>query len=482
MFGLAAGCWLAWVSVAAAVPSFDLGFLAAHQAETITGGKRTTAVGPFYESVEMPDGTSMWALRPFYVKAHSPHEQMTHKYSVWPLAGWSHYQNETKWRVLVAYGRKRHPGAPDSPYFRFNIFPFYFQMRDDDGSLSVAVFPLGGTVRDFILWDRITFVLFPVWAEWKTHDVVSENVLWPLIAWTKSTENDDVRRFRVLPFYAHSVLKGQYDKRSILWPIWNMSHFTAEGSKGYAYVLFPLFGRINRETEKGWMLIPPFIRFSYGRDGTFVNCPWPFFQYRNTKYMKKFTVWPLYSQRRVGPLMNRYFLWPLGWQRSVDLKHSRAEGFQLVPFFIWDHMQEKNADGTLGEVTQRYAKLWPLFTYRRDGPVRNTRFLEFWPLRDHQGELLSWAPFWTLFSHTVVKDQGYETEVLWGLYRQQRRGTERRSNGLFPIYDYARDDRENGGKKEWSFLKGLIGYKREHGIRRYRLLYLITFGGKQVTE
>ncbi|MDD2235728.1 MAG: hypothetical protein PHG65_00805 [Kiritimatiellae bacterium] len=473
--------WLVWVPCAAAAPSFDLGFLASHQ-ETITGAKRTTALGPFYESVQMPDGTSMWAIRPFYVQALSKNDEMKHEYYVWPLAAQTHFKHELKWRVLMAYGRKRHPGSADSPYMRFNIFPFYFQFRDDAGKLSVAVFPIGGTIRDFFFYDRISFVLFPLWTEWQSNDVLSENLLWPLISWTKSMESEDIRRFRILPFYAHSVKKEHYDKRSILWPIWNMSHYTAEGSKGYAYVLFPLFGRINRESEKGWMFLPPFIRFSYGRDGSFVNCPWPFFQYRNTKYMKKFTVWPLYSQRRVGPLMNRYFLWPLGWQRSVEFKKSRVWGFQLVPFFIWDHMTQRREDGTLGEVTHRYAKLWPLFTYRRDKEVRQTRVLELWPFRDHQGELLSWAPFWTLFSHTVVKDKGYDTEILWGLYRQQRKGTERRYNALFPLYDYERDEQINGGKKEWSFLKGLIGYKREYGIRRYRFLYLITFGGKRATE
>ena len=458
--------------------SFDLGFIAA-QHETITGEQRTTALGPFFEHVTSPDGKSYWGFRPFYARVKDPAHKRDRSFYVWPVGSVTRFMNEVKWRFLLAYGRIGQPGVPASLKYRFSIFPFYFQSRDAAGKTYRALVPFVGTINNFIFWDRLSFVMFPLYFKWQTHDVVSYNYLWPLFGSTESKNEQKVERVRVLPFYAHSVLEGMYEKKSVMWPFWNWARYDSEGSTGYAYMFWPFFGRINRENQKGWMFLPPLFRFDYGKDMENVACPWPFLVYRKTKYMEKLYLWPLWGKRKVGPLTNQFFLWPLIWNRTIQFNKQVVRGFQFIPFIIWDRMIAKKPDGSLGEVTGRFSKIWPLMSYRRSGDVKQLNLIELWPFREDMGVRQSWAPLWTLFSHTSVRGKGYDTELLWGLYRQSRRGSDKLYSSVFPLYSYERDDEVPGGKKEWSFLKGLVGYKRQNGIRRYRLLYFITFGGKE---
>jgi len=458
---------------------FDFGFIASKQ-KNVLGETRITALGPLFEYVSSTNGNLYWGIRPFYARVALPERHKKRAFYLWPLGSSTRYLNELKWRALLAYGRIGNPGVSNSLAYRFSIFPFYYQSRDEAGKLAVALFPFGGTMQNFIIFDKLSFALFPLWLRWQSQDVVSQNFLWPLIASAESQNSNKIDRKRFLPFYAMSKKEGVYYKKSFMWPIWSWARYYGK-AKGYIYVVWPLYGRVNRVGQKGWMFLPPFFRYQWG-DATFIHSPWPFIQYSRSKYMKKLYLWPLWGKRTVGPLMNQFFLWPLIWDRTIDFDHQFVRGFQFIPFIIHDRMYTKNKDGTLGGVTIRHSKLWPLFSYNRKDTVRRTRLFEFWPFRENLGVAQTWAPLWTIFSHTVDTQKGFDTEILWGLYRQQREGTHRRYNSLFPLYSYERDDTINGGKKEWSFLKGLIGYKREHGIRRYRLLYFITFGGKRETH
>lgn len=458
---------------------FDFGFIASKH-KTITGETRITALGPLFEYVSSTNGTLYWGIRPFYSHLKQPEKKKKRSFYLWPLGSSTKYMNELKWRFLLAYGRIGSPSTRITPAYRFSIFPFYWQSRDKNNKLAVALFPIGGKIQNFIFWDEVTFALFPLWIRWQSQDIVSQNVLWPLITVTDSKDDDYIDRKRFLPFYSVSKKEGFFYKKSVMWPIWTWARYYGK-AEGYIYMIWPLYARINRVGQKGWMFLPPFFRFQRG-DATRIYFPWPFIQYSRSKYMKKLYLWPLWGKREVGPLMNQFFLWPLIWDRTIEFDHQLVRGFQFIPFLIFDRIIEKNKDGTLGKITRRHAKLWPLISYQRRGTMRRTRMLELWPFREDLGVAQSWAPLWTIFSHTVDTRSGYDTELLWGLYRQQRKGTHRRYNALFPLYSYERDDTINEGKKEWAFLKGLIGYKREHGIRRYRLLWFITFGGKRETN
>ena len=116
-------------------------------------------------------------------------------------------------------------------------------------------------------------------------------------------------------------------------------------------------------------------------------------------------------------------------------------------------------------------------SYMQEGGNKRFRVLELWPLRNTGPVEREYAPIWTLYTHTLMGDS-YDDELLWGLYRCRKRGADYRSVSLFPVVSWTRDDRD-GNRREWSVLKGLLGYKRDGTQKSVRVLYLLNFGGKE---
>jgi hypothetical protein len=103
------------------------------------------------------------------------------------------------------------------------------------------------------------------------------------------------------------------------------------------------------------------------------------------------------------------------------------------------------------------------------------RVLALWPLKHTPAVERNWAPLWSLYSRERVGD-GIESELLWGLYRHQRRNDSRRLS-LFPLLQSSSSRIENETPlRRWSLLYGLIGYRREGLHKQFRMLYFLKFG------
>ena len=118
-------------------------------------------------------------------------------------------------------------------------------------------------------------------------------------------------------------------------------------------------------------------------------------------------------------------------------------------------------------------RLWPLYSYRREGDESRFRTLELWPFSPSAAVERNWAPLWTLWSHTRLGEAS-DTEVLWGLYRDTRRPGAAHRVSLFPLFETAGDPAAEA--RSWSVLKGLVGRERVGSQVRWRLLYFMTFG------
>ncbi|NCD34208.1 MAG: hypothetical protein EOL87_12450 [Spartobacteria bacterium] len=454
----------------------------------IIGEHVTSAAGPVYQHIETTEEQPEYTgVRPIYSHIDDPAQHRRQTTWLWPVASVTKTGYEKKWRILCAWGRSNSVTGDKPGTYRIRIFPVYFQSRGMDGKTSVAVFPLGGTIKDVYFFDEATFFLFPLWSRWRVNDFTTTNWLWPFMSSSDSPDGHH-EKHRFFPFYAHSLTKDLSEKWAVMWPFWVYNKYYPKGAAGYSYVLWPLFGRVHREDQEGWMFLPPLIRFNFGKDGTLINCPWPFIHYRRENGMKAFRIWPLFGTRTLGRKVDTYMAWPLIWSRSWIQNDRAKRFFQVVPFLVMEETRNvvnysPDRDKVeLGDVTSKATKLWPLFHYRREGKVRQIRALDLWPFYNGREVIAgSWGPYWTLLTHTVVADEGYETEALWGMYRRQRIRDEKSHTSVFPLFDWD-CDRHGGGKKEWSILKGLFGYKREDGIRRYRFLYFFECGGRKETQ
>lgn len=463
----------------------DWGPLASWVADA-DGNDRFRAAGPFWEQAESPDGKTLTAFpRPVWARAADPAESRAAWDFLWPVAAGKTYGSQRSWRFLVAWFFDRDAADPESQY-RFSLLPIWFHGRDADGRGYAALFPVGGEIRNVPLRDRIRFALFPLWAQSQIHDVTTTEVLWPIFSRTTSPDGH-MEAFRAFPFYAWSKNVRQYEKRAVLWPVWTHARYVHPKAHGTAWVLFPLVGRVDLNSQKGWMALPPLFQHVRGEQLTRTYCPWPFFQRETGPVRQKFYLWPLYGHRVAGSQDRRFWLWPLIHRNEREFGFEKSTRWSVAPF--WTHAtrtENPNPSGrrgakaapaapagsprTLGQRT----KLWPLYSraYDVDQRTYRLRLLELWPAGHPPPVERSWAPLWTVLD-VRVRGEDRDVDLLWGLVRAARRGEGARTFSLFPLWRHERAGNDAG--RRWSVLKGLIAYDRTATNRQVRFLWLGRF-------
>ena len=460
------------------------------------GNARFRAAGPFWEQAESPDGKTLTALpRPLWACAADPAAGKTSWDCLWPVAAGKTFGPEKSWRVLLAWFLDADRTDPQSPY-RFWALPVWFHGRSREGEPYAALFPAGGKICNLLTKDRVRFVLWPLWIQSQIHDVKTTDVLWPIFSRT-TTPDHHLEGRRVFPFYSWTKNVPQYEKTAILWPIWTYAHYTHPKANGTAWILFPLCGRVNLNSQQGWMFLPPFFQHIRSEQLERTVILWPFFV-RETGVREKLYCWPFYGFRKDGALERRYWIWPLIIHEQNDWGRRKLNRWSVIPFYNNVTQTENPAAATgkpagglfgvmagprlkpapasekpaaPGAVIANRTKLWPLYSRQYDLSEASyrLRLLDLWPAGQPPAVERSWAPLWTVLDYRV-RGTDSDLDVLWGLYRQTRRVEGARAFSLFPLWQHER----TGGDaaRRWSVLKGLLAYDRTATNRQMRVLWL----------
>ncbi|MCF7816520.1 MAG: hypothetical protein K9M54_01460 [Kiritimatiellales bacterium] len=406
---------------------------------------------PFYGQLSSTNGAEFFAVRPFYSSSADPVTERWRKDYLWPLYTKKGFQEEQYSRFLF-FGYSADFTPEDNRHHNW-VIPFYFQGVDANGESYFALFPIGGTIHEFLGRDEIMFVLFPIFGKSRINEVKTTSVLWPIYS---RSQGEKVDRFRVWPLYGTSSLQGEFNKKFILWPIYTSVQYTNDRNPGGGFILVPIYGHIKTEKADNYWLVPPFIRYTTSADQWIVHAPWPFIQMADG-IMYKRIVWPLYGKKHLGTLTRQYFLWPFIWNNKTEYVHYDQHRRLAIPFFSYESqvVTKPTEHHVTGEVFSRYWKLWPLMSWERNETDSRFRTLDLWPMRNTPGIERNWAAYWTLYSRTN-SDGEIGHDLLWGLYRQTK----------------------SPEQFEWSLLKGLVGYKNTQNNRQYRFLFM-WFGGEE---
>jgi len=438
----------------------------------LDGSLRRRVAGPIGEFSSATNGMSLLAVRPFYCRTTDPERDRALDEYLWPLGMDKSLGSDRYWRVLSVFGHDFGEPNPTGRY-RVVVFPLAAWGRDAEGKKYFGVFPLGGEVHEFLGFDRIAFAAFPLYLDTRINDLRTRDILWPFISWT---EGEGVWRFRFFPFYGLSEREGEWRKGFALWPVWTWCRYEGErGPTGSGFIFFPLFGHVGLTDQETWMILPPLFRWSSNDRGyRSMNCPWPFFQYVRAKDESKTYLWPLWGVKKLPDASFSFLLWPIGSRLRLDRGDERIERTVLFP--LWFHETRENSRGGApsgGEAAGRYAKLWPLFSYRREEDTTCLRVPDLWPGKQLSPVERNWAPFWTLYQREGRRGEGGE-ELLWGLYR--RRWDERGgfSVSLFPLFSMEKNLPDD--IHEWNLLLGLVGRRREGLRSNWRIMYFIRLG------
>jgi hypothetical protein len=405
-------------------------------------------VYPFYDNVQTDEG-SFFAVRPFYSKTVVEEGQV--RDFLWPLYSRKEFKNEKTSRALIFWWTHNFEAGAESPRDRNWLLPFYFQGRDKNDEPYFALFPLGGTIREFLGRDTISFVLFPLFGKSQINEVKTTSVLWPVYSHTRG---DGIQRDRVFPIAGKSVLEGKYEKRFLLWPFWNSAKYFYPGDSGSSWILFPVCGRSKLDKESTWWVIPPFFRFTNGEREDRVLCPWPFFQKTKSESLDKLYVWPLWGRKQVGDGMidRTFMIWPLLWSEKFKQPHLSVTRKKALPFFFYEKqlLREPNRPPEEWAEVSKGWKIWPLMSWQRAGGMSRFRMLELWPVSNAAPLERNWTPLWTLYKRTGA-DGVIKKDILWSVWHSEKE--------------------PDANRAEWSLLKGLLAYKNEGDEKSMRVFW-----------
>ncbi len=406
---------------------------------TAGGGREVEAAAGFLR-FRRPRPDEPWnefAARPLYNRVDHPDGDWSTRYLVpfgWSRQRGTRYANQLA--PLYRYEEQRHPDAR-TEWSLFTLLAIWGHSNSD--KTRKAVFPFGGVLDSFLSYDRVEFVLWPIW--WKTRrgTTTVNRVLFPFFAWSTG-EGTDV--FRVWPLYGHSVKPGRWDRRFFLWPFFHWRRdalWLREAEQQRMWMFWPLLGRRDQGTAHSTSVLWPFFGWTRDRDSGFWSWdgPWPFVRIQEPGDEELRSVrrrfWPFYSYFRGQSLETRAVLWPIFRKRLEIYRDRVRRGWVAIPF--WRRWRTETHEG---EFLASWERLWPLYNreVRPDG--YSFAFPDLNPLwrTPHIQENWSW---------------------LWELYAQQRRDDELKGRSWGGVY-----------RRELDRFEDRVGIAGLWGQRRYR--------------
>ncbi|MCD6288445.1 MAG: hypothetical protein J7M12_04960 [Candidatus Hydrogenedentes bacterium] len=418
---------------------------------------------PIIDRIKTPE-TSSLTVRPLF-KVSSDRQDIGRRVDVlYPFFKWERHNDGDLqcWLAPLVYHI-----VSVNPYGRVEsdtaVLPIFFSGSTSDGSEDyMAVFPLGGTVKDFMGVDEAHCVLFPLYVHIKNKGYDSRSVLWPIFE--KGTGKNR-SGWRVWPLYGERRTGGKITYRTVLWPI-----YTRWQNKNGNYLLvFPLYYKSDTASQKVRSIIPPLFVHAenWKKHETAWYLPWPFIEIVRSPTSHVNRYWPIWGAARRGDRNSMFVLWPL--YMSSEKKNDEIEKWSRRSLIATLSTGEK--DLKTG-ATDRYFQLWPLFHWSKQTPNDRSEFNLLSPLwfrypSERFREM--YGPLWTLYRHE--RKDGLVTDEVLSRVLTVERSADRHRVALWPLFSVERDS----GRWNWDLLKGLVG--RHDG--ETQVLWMLKFKPRQ---
>jgi len=412
-----------------------------------------------------------WALRPLASHSRSSPERSESKFLP-PLGSLVLTPRERIYQLLplARYSRQSYADAPDT--WTFFGLPGVYWSKTNDGRVVRAVVPFGGVVEHFLSFDRLSFVLFPLFMRYERNGRVTTHFLFPFFSWSRPApvegEVDDRTaqetggdEWRLWPLAGVNRRQGRYERWFFLWPFfhWQRNDLQLSPEKQERrWMVWPLFGTRERGPSRSWMALWPFFGYSSNPDKEFWawDGPWPFVVMQRpgtTDQARRTRVWPLYSRFEGDGMTSTHVLWPI-----VNVRHEKYGDLEkdttlVLPFYqAWD---KRSPEGL-----SRWRKVFPFYSHYRSEVDDESSFAFpapspfTWRL-DFIEEHYAWM--WELYSQRRKGERVRERSWL-GLWRREKDEREDRRSfvGLWARRDYQRDGEAT---REQSVLFGLLRWR-----------------------
>lgn len=450
-----------------------------------------SAGGPFLfrKPAADQDGNTASGFRPFWVQLHDARGEFRAGHFLYPVFSYTVDENTYKWSLLELVRRwDRRPSAdPASSVFdqrgEFEIFPLWFSRQSGDPELSYrALFPIHGTIKHKLFFERLSWTLFPLYVENEKRGAITTFAPWPIVRIHRGTS----RGWGVWPLYDHIERPGISDATYILWPF------------GYNVTRQPHPDDPPATPPRRDVGVLPFYARSTGPGYVNQDYAWPFFGYTERtspqRYSERRYFWPFLVQgrgdaryvSRYAPFYThsnskgvdkQWFMWPLVRHAAWSDEGVDRARTQFLFFLFWHEKQR--AAGRTNSPSAELTHAWPLVSHWDNGAGRRqwqfpSPLEVFFPHNDRIRH--AWSPLFALARHDQRAPGDTRTSLLWNAVTWEQRVAENRSEfHLGPLLSVARQ----AGEKRIAIGNGLFGFKRD-ADRRWRMFWL-DFPAKTVS-
>ncbi len=434
------------------------------------GGRETevlAGIGRVVRRTPMSD-VSEWELHPLLCHDILDGGDSLTRFLV-PLGSRRVHGSETVTQLLPLARYQEDHDADGLPSWRLIALPGILWSGDASGKTKRAVFPFGGVVEQFATYDRITFVLFPLYMRTERDGGTFHHVLWPLFSWGHNGQGELDWHF--WPLYG-VARPGHSESHFALWPLflWGTDRLHMPREKQIEHrMFFPFYGDASVGSYKAWTALWPFFGYSRDTQSGYWSWdgPWPLVRVQrpgtSTDVAYRTRVWPFYSYFEGDGMKSRWVMWPFYNQREERYSDGSRSAANFVPFY--QRWEQYDLDG---HSKGSWEKLWPFYQHRVEGRRSRTAFptlLPTWELPEVD-EHYAWI--WELYTKTVDGERVHERS--WGgLWRRESDEKEVRDyvTGLWSQRKFT-DGADH--VRETSILFGLLRWRssRERGFEMMR--------------
>jgi hypothetical protein len=356
---------------------------------------------PFLFRKTGTDGAEVEGFRPFYL--HSREGAKTTTTLLYPFFTWQQDDGYRSFSFFQLINRRQETGGDRQTVGSFDVWPFYFSRDTGEPVESYrALWPVGGTIKSRFGYDRIHFVLFPLYADTEKGGAHTTHAPWPFLRFIHGAGQHG---FEFWPLFGHRGKEGDFDDWFCLWPlIYHSAKSLSEPQPDVKLGVLPFY---TRDTAPGYVS---------------ENYAWPFFGYTHRtepyRYDERRYFWPFLVQGRGDQhLVNRWgpfythsvikgydktwLAWPLfrhaGW---TDDNGIAQEQNQVLWFLYWSLTQRSTTNPAAAPAHKTH--LWPLFSSWDNGAGQRqlqvlSPFEVFFPTNEPVRQL--WSPLTAIYRY-----------------------------------------------------------------------------------
>lgn len=304
---------------------------------------------------------------------------------------------------------------------RATLYPVVFYRHSRALGTSLSVLPFYADLDNFLGYDRIQMLLFPLYLHLEDSLDQRSWAPFPLVSWAGGPLG---RGWRVWPLYGWHENGDAERFHYVLWPFYiHHERHPTVAEHEVSEVIFS-YARIDSPTlHSRWYLGPLLTHTVDTKEDTETwGFPWPFWVWqhrRDTGERLSLRLAPFYQDRRQGNLRSRFYLWPLYRDRTVELPEWSWTQREFLFVIGRDVRQERFPHGP----RHRRSTLFPLWRDVENDGERSFGTMAWLDALFPSNQTIArlYAPLWQVYAGEGRDDQPLRWSLLWDLIESDGR-------------------------------------------------------------